>query len=328
MGRSGEREGGVFPQQLRAFELIISMEDYYLTEDVRALMDRLEANLEVGRGHMRQGSGEALPAPRPRHQAKLSQGNLERREQKTITAEEFQKTTLKRMQARRFKAAQALEDRKTEAELQLQADTQQFHLSTNPHKASNHLPISQRYQQVLREREEKIRILSDSLRVSKEKAVSKDLTFKPDISQSRPREKRTAKEFFAYNEQWKRERMDERERERQKAMVRSSSEVTLKPDINPKSRKLADKKPLEMRFSEYEKKRKERLETLKKEQEPSFHPSISLKSQILTRKAATPPAFTRLYSPRRPDPEEEEVQVDVVEPDWGVPLVAFRLNTQ
>jgi len=326
VGRSGEGTSGVLPQQLRPFRLIISMEDYYLTEDVRALMTRLTANLEVGRGHNRQGSGEALPAPKPRHQAKLSLGNWTQRDQKTISAEEFARTTLRRMQARRCKAEQALESMKIEAEQQLQAEIHQFH--TNSQKSSKHLPISQRYKQVLQEREEKIRVLSDSLRISQEKAVSKELTFKPDLSQSQPRAKRSAKEFFAYNQKWQRERLDEREQERQKALARSASEVTLKPEINAKSRKLAVSKPMQVRFSEYEKKRKDRLETIQRDLEPSFHPVISLKSQELTRKSSTPPAFLRLYSPRKSQPEKEELEVEVVEPDWGVPMVAFRLETQ
>lgn len=302
------------------------MADYYLTEDVRALMTRLTANLEVGRGHLRQGSGEALPAPKPTHQPKLSLGNCSQKGQKTISAQEFARTTLRRMQARRYKAEQTLESRRIEAELQLQAEILQFH--TNPQKPSKHLPISQRYKQVLQEREEKIRVLGDSLRISQEKAVSKELTFKPDLSQSQPREKRSAKEFFAYNQKWQKERLEDREQARQKALVRSASEVTLKPQINAKSRKLAAEKPLEIRFSEYEKKRKDRLETIKKGLEPSFHPVISLKSQELARKASTPPAFLRLYSPRKSRPEQDEVDVEVVEPDWGVPMVAFRLETQ
>lgn len=195
-------------------------------------------------------------------------------------------------------------------------------------------PISQRYTEIIKEREEKVKELGEKIRSKREKEVEKELTFKPKVTNNRKtREKMNSKEFFLYNQKWKREKLEETERERQKTLARCASDVTLKPDINEKSRKLAKNTPLERRFIEYEERKKEKLEELRRELEPTFHPVISLKSQeIVKRKATTPPAFRRLYSPKKKRVEKEDmedVEVEVVEPEWsGVPTVYFRLDTQ
>lgn len=301
------------------------MAEDYLTEDVRDLMARLASTLQSDR-RQNSVSNNVHPKLRHAHQQSL---DAELPSRRTVSSKEFVDTTYRRLQGYAQKAEQAKLAAKAE---ELAEVERQLAAGLKPSASAEQIPMSSRFQKVLVEQQQKRKELCERVISEREQKLSRDLTFSPSITSKVSRDKMTPEEFFAYNQKWLRDAKESRDAKRLKELQKEREIFTHQPELNPVSRKLTSKPqyraPVQDRFSECSQRRSEKLEALRKKLQPTFQPVITPKSERLARKANTPPAFARLYTPKRkPRPEALDMEeLDAREWAANAPTVFFNLD--
>jgi hypothetical protein len=103
-------------------------------------------------------------------------------------------------------------------------------------------PLHLRYENVIKNKQDKIKELITKSKSQKEKEINKELTFKPKILDTSSTV-RTSEEYFNYMKSWieYRERVDKRERERKEEKI--FNDITFQPKLNKKSEILVKNLP-------------------------------------------------------------------------------------
>jgi len=150
-------------------------------------------------------------------------------------------------------------------------------------------PIYERSIAIMKQREENINRIRRELEDTK---GDQDLamTFQPDLSCTKRynyERSRTPQEFTAHVYAWNQKKNEAIQKEQYENITRELSELTFKPQINTKSRNMAEKmnnrEPVEARLHKQKEQLETKKQTLIEKGKPSFRPTLNDKSQSLAK---------------------------------------------
>lgn len=208
---------------------------------------------------------------------------------KKVSAEEFQNTTLARMQAREQALSEKLKRNAKMVEEKIEGNIKKKPEINLNSKKVQVKPISERYESIIEERNKKISDMTEKINSERKKEMEKELTFKPNINSSIEKSSDFSDTLVRMKE-WEEKKNIKALMKKDEIEEKMKEKHTFKPSLCENSVKLIG----ELGNKDYSSRLTETKKSLPQQETYTFTPSLSEKTKKITKNRSEAKVFSRL----------------------------------